>query len=154
MPLRTQRQHRDKSTKLISNADPSSTVAHLHLDTLSLAPKEGFQVGEDWNTKRARIEALIEPPPTLDEVSEALREMIEEAQLSSVQEADEALEVDEREEQEAPKASIQERDGWITFANVCSPEPDMTLEEETRACFSTLSGACLSPRRPECFQLI
>lgn len=134
---------RDQTTTVISNADPFSTVAHLHLDRCSLAPKPDHPLHETWEQKRDRIRQLLVIPAILDDDSEEILTEVRNACALEVLPVElQALAVAE---QGVTPATISRVGDWIGFSEVTawgaeSSRLGLTLEEEVRNCFRNLEG--------------
>ncbi|GAA5935526.1 hypothetical protein JCM1841_003703 [Sporobolomyces salmonicolor] len=141
-----------KTTTVISNPDPYSTVAHLHLDQCELVPKPEYPQGETWEELQERIKGIVKTPGLLDERGEEMRESVGraygEGRAGGGSEREEGEERERDREELEPTASVC--DGWLSFGEVTAfsgPEKDaaseLSIEDEVRACFANL-GALLA----------
>jgi hypothetical protein len=139
------KRNRKQTTTVISNEDPYSTVAHLHIDSTELSPKPTFSTRH--SDLQARIAGLVSRPPLLVETEE-IRKAVEDAYNRCSPDAV-GESVDESEEggdEGWTEASSTELEGWITFAEVTAYEVErdvdneLELEGEVRRCFAQLEG--------------
>lgn len=146
--------HSDKVTTVVSNPDPFSTIAHLHLDRCSLVPKPGHPLNETFEETRARLTALVGVPPLLSEEAEEARLAIEEEYVAGVVPGE--VRAARRSEVQAEEVGwmrpTAKRTGdWLSFAEVTAfveqvLTEGLTLEEEVNACFKNLQSESLVPR--------
>ena len=131
-----------KTTTVVSNPDPFSTVAHLHLDTCTLVSKPSYPLNETWAEKQERVRALVGMPPLLAEDASEIRQAYEldapEVELKEAVVAPAAVEV-------ATGPTISRLGDWIAFAEVTafkagSKAAVLSLEDEVKACFANLRG--------------
>ncbi|GAA6011492.1 hypothetical protein JCM10207_002637 [Rhodosporidiobolus poonsookiae] len=138
----------DKTTTVVSDPNPFSTVAHLHLDSVSLGPpKPSVPAHETFAELQARVrdEVGLEAPMVLEERAgewcEAGREVERRVGGGAGQSEGEQREEVEKSDEERPRPSVRSTpDGWTYFAEVVAPE-DQTggeIEDEVRGCFAAL----------------
>ncbi|GAA5858607.1 hypothetical protein JCM8547_001388 [Rhodosporidiobolus lusitaniae] len=151
-PLFKRRVILDKTTTIVSDPNPFSTIAHLHLDQVSLGrPKEDVPQEETWEELRERVRRTVKigVPRVMEEGAEewmrAGEEFEREAAVSEEkEEGEEAI----KEDEEAPQPSARmTADGWVHFSEVVAEEEGIftgEIEEEVRACFSRLSALLAS----------
>lgn len=153
-PLFKRRVLLDKTTTVVSDSSPFSTVAHLHLDTVSLSPdpKPDVPEHESFVELQARIQSTVDvgvPPLSDDEA----QEWEEAARLAHDRwsEADEALNspglastsrepaVAESRYDPIPRARRTE-DGWLYLSEIVAPPAtrNAEIEQEVQACFQEL----------------
>lgn len=140
--------NRDQTTTVVSDSSPFSTVAHLHLDSVSLSPdpKPDVPAQESFVELQARIRSTIDVgvPPVLDEAAQEWEEAARRAY--EVVEADSALASSSTPvaEQEAEPTARARRanDGWLYVSEIVAPVEARRceIEEEVRACFEALEG--------------
>ena len=131
-----------KTSTVVSNPDPLSTVAHLHLDTCTLISKPS-SINETWLGKQERIRALLGVPPLLDEDVSEIRAAYELDALPVELRQVAATSV-EAEGTCGPKVS--RLGDWIAFAEVTALSAGSTLgalslEDEVKGCFANLNCA-------------
>lgn len=132
----------------MSDSSPFSTVAHLHLDSVSLSPdpKPNVPERESFVELQARIRSTVDVgvPPVLDDVAqeweEAARtayEAVEEVSTS----ASTSASANERTVEPVAQAS-RSKDGWLYVSELVAPVEARRgeIEEEVRACFEALEG--------------
>lgn len=130
----------------MSNSDPFSTVAHLHLDECSLAPKPGHPANETFAEMRERVRALVGVPPLLSDEAEEARAAIEGEYGRGRRPLGLAPVVHPDVRQAAWVQPAAKRTGdWLSFAEVTAfggenPREGLTLDEEVKACFKNLEG--------------
>ncbi|GAA5889506.1 hypothetical protein JCM5296_005970 [Sporobolomyces johnsonii] len=140
-----------KTTTVISNPDPYSTVAHLHLDQCELVPKPEYPQDETWEELQERIKGIVRTPGLLDERSEGMREVVGRAYGEGrVEGGDEREGGEERvrdgEDELEPTASVC--DGWLSFGEVTAfsgsekkdAASELSIEDEVRAGFANLEA--------------
>ncbi|BGP27571.1 hypothetical protein JCM10295v2_006543 [Rhodotorula toruloides] len=150
-PLFKRRVNLDKYTLHVSDPSPFSTVAHLHLDSLSLGPpKPGIPTHETSDQLRERVkrEVKLSVPDVWDEESLRWREegrrayQAAKAEETGAEESNGDVGVDE-EGPAGPGAKMTE-DGWLYFGEVlATPQKrgeNVSIEEEVRSCFEALQG--------------
>lgn len=139
---------RSKTTTVISNDDPYSTIAHLHLDECTLADKPDYPHNETWEEKRLRIKALVGVPLLFDELADEVQEDIKRVygtdSLPSELQALINLRLS-RPLVQRSDASITRRGDWLALSEVTAykagvEDEALTLEEEVTRCFSNLEG--------------
>ncbi|KAL8291440.1 hypothetical protein RQP46_002418 [Phenoliferia psychrophenolica] len=143
-PIFQKRLELTKTTTVVSNPDPLSTIAHLHLDACTLIPKPSYPLNETWPEKQERIRSLLGIPSLLDEDNEvdAIRAAYEleslpvELRQTAVVSTD--LEV-------PSSARISRLGDWIAFAEVTafgagSKASVLSLEDEVKGCFANLEA--------------
>ncbi|KAG0666386.1 hypothetical protein C6P46_004956 [Rhodotorula mucilaginosa] len=152
-PLFKRRVLLDKTTTVVSDSSPFSTVAHLHLDTVSLSPdpKPDVPEHESFVELRARVQSTVDVgvPPLLDDEA---REWEEAARMAHDRccEADDALESSasastsrepaaETRYDSVPRARRTE-DGWLYLSEIVAPPTgrNAEIEQEVQACFQEL----------------
>lgn len=150
----------DKTTPVVSDSSPFSTVAHLHLDAVSLSrePKPDVPEGESWVEKQARLRREVEVgvPPLLDEDSTEWEEAAQEAhEAVTPLGASDAKQPRPEAAADAKAASDplgpQARrtgGGWLYVSEMLAPRAARQgeIEDEVRACFDELEGSspCLA----------
>ncbi|GAA5839049.1 hypothetical protein JCM11251_007862 [Rhodosporidiobolus azoricus] len=154
-PLFKRRVILDKTTTLISDPNPFSTVAHLHLDSVSLGPlKPDVPQEETFEEMRERIKAIFEErggvPEVVEERTSEWREEGEEverrvAERESEEEARKSEEDAQVNEEEAECSAPQARttdDGWVYFGEVGADEAETAgaIEDEVKGCFAKLEA--------------
>ncbi|POY72917.1 hypothetical protein BMF94_4078 [Rhodotorula taiwanensis] len=147
-PLFKRRVLLDQTTTVVSDSSPFSTVAHLHLDSVSLSPdpKPDVPAQESFVELQARIRSTIDVgvPPVLDEAAQEWEEAARRAY--EVVEADSALASSSTPvaEQEAEPTARARRanDGWLYVSEIVAPVEARRceIEEEVRACFEALEA--------------
>ncbi|SCV72945.1 BQ2448_6870 [Microbotryum intermedium] len=73
-----------KTTTIISNSDPYSTVAHLHLDECILEPKPDHPQNETFEQLQARLRELVTIPPMLDRSSMKIYQTVRDSYRVSI----------------------------------------------------------------------
>ncbi|BGP35264.1 hypothetical protein JCM10296v2_007099 [Rhodotorula toruloides] len=151
-PLFKRRVNLDKNTLHISDPSPFSTVAHLHLDSLSLGPpKPDVPAHETFDELRERVkrEVKLGVPDVWEEGSLRWKEegrkayeAVATAEASEEAAADGDVR-DEEEEQGGPTAKLTE-DGWLYFGEVLATRDkrgeEIAIEAEVRRCFEALQA--------------
>ncbi|GAA5907652.1 hypothetical protein JCM6882_008939 [Rhodosporidiobolus microsporus] len=155
-PLFKRRVILEKTTTLISDPNPFSTIAHLHLDAVSLGPpKPDVPAHEAFNELQARVRRIFEErggvPEVVEERAEGWKEEGERAEKAAAEREaaraerggeDESVAAKEEEEEEIPRASARVTDdGWVYFGEIVAAEgrgEDGEIEDEVRACFAQL----------------
>ncbi|GAA5862743.1 hypothetical protein JCM3774_001903 [Rhodotorula dairenensis] len=148
-PLFKRRVLLDKTTTVVSDSSPFSTVAHLHLDTVSLSPdsKPDVPEHESWVELQARIRSTVDVgvPPLLDDNAREWE--------AAARSAYDSCEVDDlsdhagstyREREDAvyspePQA-VRTLLGWLYVSEVVAPLGARAgeIEQEVHACFELL----------------
>lgn len=150
---------RSKTTQVITNSDPYSTIAHLHLDECTLADKPDYPINETFQELQTRIRKLVAIPPILDEKAETVREGVNSVYDSVIRreallpvELQQLIGINLEQSQEARResASISRRGYWLAFEGVTAYNSNslissssiaaLTLEEEIKTCFANLIG--------------
>lgn len=138
---------------MVSDSSPFSTVAHLHLDTVSLSsdPKPDVPEQESWVELQARVQSTVDVgvPPLLDNDAEQWEEA---ARL-----AHDDCEIDDSLNQAEPSSTSRELSdaistlgpqtgrtlsGWLYVTEVLAPRDarEGEIEQEVQACFEQLEG--------------
>lgn len=136
-------------TTVVSNPDPFSTVAHLHLDKCSLVPKPGHPMNETFDETRQRLKSLVTIPALLDEQAEAARLAIQRQYgYGHLPTELQAIVLPEVPPTEWVEPTAKRNGDWLSFAEVTAfggenPRKALTLEEEVAACFKNLQGESL-----------
>ncbi|SCZ94782.1 BZ3500_MvSof-1268-A1-R1_Chr12-1g03654 [Microbotryum saponariae] len=140
-----------KTTTIISNSDPYSTVAHLHLDECILEPKPNHPQNETFEQLQARLRSLVSVPAMLDRSSLKIYRAVREAYrnsitLESVSLDPRAFTSDRAEILISPSPSsptITTIGPWLHFSNLSlsSPTPSsskLPIESEVKQLFESL----------------
>ncbi|GAA6041927.1 hypothetical protein JCM8097_000227 [Rhodosporidiobolus ruineniae] len=152
-PLFKRRVVLDETTTVVSDPNPFSTVAHLHLDRVSLGPPKP-DVPEDETSeelqRRVRETVRVGVPAVLEERARGWKEAgeaVEEAFQAEEAVAEEQQRKEEEqvmeEEQRAEPSVRKTDDGWVYFAEVVAEDAAFVegeIEDEVRACFSRLTN--------------
>ncbi|KDE05916.1 hypothetical protein MVLG_03729 [Microbotryum lychnidis-dioicae p1A1 Lamole] len=139
-----------KTTTIISNSDPYSTIAHLHLDECILEPKPNHPQNETLEQLRARLRSLVTVPPMLDRSSLKIYRAVREAYRNST--ALEILSLNAR-ASESDRAKILTNSSpssptittigpWLHFSNLShystNSSSTLPIESETTQLFKSL----------------
>ncbi|KAJ8292022.1 Diphthine--ammonia ligase [Rhodotorula toruloides] len=152
-PLFKRRVNLDKYTLHVSDPSPFSTVAHLHLDSLSLGPpKPDVPAQETFEELRERVkrEVKLGVPGIWEEASfrwKAEGRKAYEAVKAQEEASDEAAADggvrDEEGGKGVPSSNLTE-DGWLYFGEVLAAQDkrgeEISIEEEVRSCFAALQA--------------
>ncbi|BGP19946.1 hypothetical protein JCM10213v2_008077 [Rhodosporidiobolus nylandii] len=145
-PLYKRRVIFDKTTTIISDPNPFATIAHLHLDAVSLGPRKPFSEvpeNETFEELQTRVRKVMEGamPHVMEERAAGWMMEGEKAEEQAGEEdVEDARELDRTEEPPRPEARTT-ADGWIYFSEVVAGEEQAfegEIEDEVRACFGAL----------------
>ncbi|GAA5989821.1 hypothetical protein JCM10908_002334 [Rhodotorula pacifica] len=152
-PLFKRRVHLDKTTTVVSDSSPFSTVAHLHLDSVSLSsdPKPDVPEHESWIELQARIQSTVDVgvPPLLDQESQEWEKAARKAYDTCVVDDSVAPSASSATSHDpAPKSYVmasQARSapgGWLYVSEVVAPPAarHAEIEQEVQACFEQLEA--------------
>lgn len=144
-----------KTTTVVSDPSPWSTVAHLHLDSLALEPKADFPLNETFEELRSRIVALglVGVPELFDsEGLEALDVAGEALHMANHEELSAKLEDVRLEDQAAStevgmsRTTSRMTGDWLHVGEITArTNASASLEDEVRACFAELEGELCTP---------
>ncbi|ORY86027.1 hypothetical protein BCR35DRAFT_302670 [Leucosporidium creatinivorum] len=135
----------DKTTTVLTDPSPFSTIAHLHLDTCSLGALKSEEE-ETFEQTRERLRGIVTVPPVLDGRS---LKVLTAARISGEGEGLKGLSLAEEEKREEVvyegQQSTSRREGeWLYFGEVMAPTPseeeEMSIEDEVRGCFAELEA--------------
>lgn len=145
---------------MVSDSSPFSTVAHLHLDTVSLSPdpKPDVPEHESFVELQARVQSTVDVgvPPLLDDVAQEWEEAARIAHDRCCED-DDALESPRlASTSREPAAAAEPRydpiprarrteDGWLYLGEIVALPAmrNAEIEQEVQACFQELEGAHL-----------
>lgn len=137
---------REKTTTVVSDPSPWSTVAHLHLDELSLAEKpDDPALGETFEQTRAKLleMGLVRMPNLFDRNGDRALRLATKAYRSD----DQDVRVPQgrygssssTESSSVSFSTTTSLDGgWLHIGEAMARQDDLEIEEEVRACFAEL----------------
>ncbi|GAA5973590.1 hypothetical protein JCM11641_007139 [Rhodosporidiobolus odoratus] len=139
----------DKVTTIVTDPNPFSTIAHLHLDSVSLGPpKPDVPAHETFGELRARIleKVKVGQPSPLEERVEGWKEAGEEEERKEVcaeKEEEELQGKGDGSEEGTEESACVTQDGWVYFGEVMAADASAgegEIEDEVRACFARLEA--------------